>query len=216
MLLKRGDVDCMLCGIDYTTADTLRPALQIIKTKPNTKIASSIILMNRDNETYFFADCSLNVDPTSEQLADIAKSSADFCKQMGLKDPQVAMLCYSTNGSGMGPTVDRVSEACKILSNEKVDFVFDGEIQFDAAFVKSVRDKKYKETKITKDSADIYVFPDLASGNIGYKIAQRLGNFDSVGPFILGLQKPVNDLSRGATLEDVVLSAIYTLFQSIA
>ncbi|AGR42441.1 phosphate acetyltransferase [Spiroplasma diminutum] len=216
MMMKMNLADAMICGLEYTTADTLRPALQIIKTSANYSIASSVFLMSKDTESYIFTDCALNVDPNSQQLADIASMAADFAKQLNEKDVQVSLLSYSTNGSGMGPTVDKVKEAVQILKEKQIEgILFDGEMQFDSAFDKSVRDKKYPNTIITKEHPDVYVFPDLNAGNIGYKIAQRFGNFQAAGPFILGLNKPVNDLSRGATLEDIKQTSIITIYTSM-
>ncbi|WP_339033954.1 phosphate acetyltransferase [Spiroplasma endosymbiont of Cantharis rufa] len=216
MMMKLDLADAMICGLEYTTADTLRPALQIIKTSKKYSIASSVFLMSKEEEIYLFTDCALNVDPNANQLADIASMSADFAQQLNEKNVQVAMLSYSTNGSGMGASVEKVKEAVDILkSKESKGITFDGEMQFDSAFEKSVRIKKYPKTKITKEHPDVYVFPDLNSGNIGYKIAQRFGNFQAAGPFILGLNKPVNDLSRGATLEDIKQTSIVTIYTSM-
>lgn len=215
MMLYEDEVNCMLCGLNYTTADTLRPALQIIKTKVNTSIACSVLIMQKGEEQYLFSDCGLNIKPDSHQLADIAKSCVDFGRKLNIDKPQVALLSYSTNGSGIGEDVERVRSAKQLLDDEKVDFAYDGEIQFDAAFSKNVRNKKYKNSYITDESANIFIFPDLNSGNIGYKIAQRMGGFEAIGPIILGLNKPVNDLSRGATFEDIKGTAILTLFQAL-
>lgn len=215
MLVKTNQADCMLCGITFTTADTIRPALQIIKTKPNVALAASVFIMNRGEENYFFTDCALNIKPTSEQLADIAKMTADFAKSFGVENTEVAMLSYSTNGSGAGQDVDRVKKAVEILSQEKQMFNFAGEIQFDAAWDKEIRDKKFKDCQLSKETSDVFVFPDINSGNIGYKIAQRMGGFEAIGPFILGFNQPVNDLSRGATLVDITNTAIITLYQAL-
>ncbi|ATZ16230.1 phosphate acetyltransferase [Entomoplasma freundtii] len=215
MLCQNGQVDGMVCGLTFTTAETLRPALQIIKTQPGLSLASSAMILRRENENYLFTDCALNVVPNPQQLATIAKLGAQFANELGITKPEVALLSYSTKGSGFGPQVDNVQEAAKILAKDpSVDFVFDGEIQFDAAFDKNIRLKKAPETKITKNHPDIFVFPDLQSGNIGYKIAQRLANFKAAGPFILGLNKPVNDLSRGAELADIYETALITAFQA--
>ncbi|AGR41576.1 phosphate acetyltransferase [Spiroplasma taiwanense] len=216
MMMKLNLADAMVCGLEYTTADTLRPALQIIKTNPNYSIASSVFLMSRESESYVFTDCAFNVDPNSEQLAEIASMAASFAKNLNEKNVQVALLSYSSIGSGMGPSVDKVQNALKNLNSKTYDnILFDGEMQFDTAFDKSVRDKKYPNSKITKVSPDVFVFPDLNAGNIGYKIAQRLGGFQAAGPFILGLNKPVNDLSRGATLEDIFQTSIVTIFSAM-
>ncbi|AHI54114.1 phosphotransacetylase [Spiroplasma sabaudiense Ar-1343] len=215
MLLELGEVDSLVCGLKYSTADTLRPALQIIKTKPEYQFACSSIIMSKNDLQVLFADCSLNVSPDSAQLAKIAKMNAEFAKTLGEPDPQVAMLSYSTLGSGKGLEVEKVAEAVRILKTDQVDFNFGGEIQFDAAFSAEVRQKKAPDLKFSKQP-NVFIFPDLNSGNIGYKIAQRMGDYVAAGPFILGLNKPVNDLSRGATLLDVYNTAIITLFQALA
>ncbi|ASZ08807.1 phosphate acetyltransferase [Mesoplasma chauliocola] len=215
MLVKMEKADCMLCGITYTTADTIRPALQIIKTSPDVALAASVFIMNKGDENYFFTDCALNLKPTSQQLADIAKMTAKFAQSFGVQNPEVAMLSYSTAGSGAGEDVVRVKEAVELLNRESVDFNYAGEIQFDAAWDKEIRDKKFKDCKLTKQTPDVFVFPDINAGNIGYKIAQRMGGYEAIGPFILGFNKPVNDLSRGATLTDIMNTAIITIYQAL-
>ncbi|KAF7378745.1 phosphate acetyltransferase [Mycoplasma sp. HU2014] len=214
MLVKMNQADCMLSGLNNTTADTIRPALQIIGTKPGYSIASSVFIMSKGEENYIFTDCALNIRPTSEQLADMTDMAADFAKTLNVKNVEAALLSYSTNGSGKGEDVDRVRAAAKILKNKEKDYLADGEIQFDAAFDKSVRDKKFPNNLLTKQTPDIFIFPDINAGNIGYKIAQRMGGFEAIGPFVLGLNQPVNDLSRGATLVDVLNTAIMTLHLS--
>ncbi|UWD34679.1 phosphate acetyltransferase [Mycoplasma cottewii] len=214
MLVKMNQADCMLSGLNNTTADTIRPALQIIGTKPGYSIASSVFIMSKGEENYIFTDCALNIRPTSQQLADMTDMAADFAKTLNVKNVEAALLSYSTNGSGKGEDVDRVHAAVEILKNKEKDYLADGEIQFDAAFDKSVRDKKFPNNLLTKQTPDIFVFPDINAGNIGYKIAQRMGGFEAIGPFVLGLNQPVNDLSRGATLVDVLNTAIMTLHLS--
>lgn len=222
MLLETGAVDCLVGGINYRTADILRPALQIIK--PEKKIISSVFIMNRESETYLFADCSINIAPTAEQLVAIADSTIDFVSNFNFKsydsanfsELNVAMLSYSTNGSGSGPLVDTVTSATKTLAemkwniSQKVNII--GEIQFDAAIDETVRRKKFAGLDVS-GPCNIFIFPDLTSGNIGYKIAQRLGKFKAIGPIILGLKKPVNDLSRGATIDDIYNTALITCAQ---
>ncbi|AGJ90603.1 phosphate acetyltransferase [Mycoplasma putrefaciens] len=214
MLVKLNDADCMLSGLNNTTADTIRPALQIIGTKPGYSIASSVFIMSKDDQNYIFTDCALNIKPTSQQLADMTDMAADFAKTLNVSNVEAALLSYSTNGSGKGEDVDRVRQAVEILKNKQKDYLADGEIQFDAAFDKTVRDKKFSNSVLTKQTPDIFVFPDINAGNIGYKIAQRMGGFEAIGPFVLGLNQPVNDLSRGATLVDVLNTAIMTLHLS--
>lgn len=222
MLLALNEVDCLVGGINYTTADILRPALQIIKAKQKT--VASTFIMSKEKETYLFSDCSINIDPTVEQLIDIASSTINFAAAFALKafapehfaDLNVAMLSYSTNGSGSGPDVDKVRAATQTLmqsnwnTEQKVNIA--GEIQFDAAFDEVVRKKKFQDLNI-KGPCNIFIFPNLSSGNIGYKIAQRLANFKAIGPIILGLKKPVNDLSRGATIDDIYDTALITCAQ---
>ncbi|QGS52327.1 phosphate acetyltransferase [Spiroplasma tabanidicola] len=218
LLIDMDLADAMVCGLNYTTADTLRAALQIVKTSENYSIASSIFIMHKGEEDYIFTDCALNVDPDSKNLADIAYMAARFALKLNVKNVEVAMLSYSTAGSGSGPTVDKVKKAVDRLKGMEDDtngFLFDGEMQFDSAFIKAVRDKKYPNSRITKEKPDVFVFPDLNAGNIGYKIAQRLGGFEAIGPFILGLRKPVNDLSRGATVEDIYKTSVVTIYQAI-
>lgn len=175
MMMQNNESDSMLCGLTFTTADTLRPALQIIKTSPSALLATSVFIMKKDDQTFFFSDCALNIKPTSEQLVSTGKMVAKFAKQMQVKNPEVAFLSYSTNGSGAGEDVDRVNKAVEILKNENVDFIIEGEMQFDAAFDKKVRDKKFPNNKLTKNTPDVFIFPEIQSGNIGYKIAQRMG-----------------------------------------
>ncbi|WFQ95367.1 phosphate acetyltransferase [Mycoplasma feriruminatoris] len=214
MLVKLNQADCMLSGLNNTTADTIRPALQIIGTKPGYNIASSIFIMSKGNENYIFTDCALNIKPTSQQLVEITQMAVDFAKTLNVKNVEAALLSYSTNGSGKGEDVDRVHQAVEILKSTEKDYVCEGEIQFDAAFDKKTRDKKFKNCLLTKQTPDIFVFPDINAGNIGYKIAQRMGGFEAIGPFVLGLNQPVNDLSRGATFIDVLNTAIMTLHLS--
>jgi len=220
MLVQMGLADAMVCGLNYSTADTLRPALQIIKTHKNYPIASSVFVMTRgegnDEEQYIFTDCALNVDPIPEQLTEIAVMAANFAKTLHIDKVEVAMLSYSTASSGTGSMVDKVAKAAdRLKSFESENLIFDGEMQFDSAYDKNVRNKKYPHCKFVKKHPDVYVFPDLNAGNIGYKIAQRLANFKAAGPFILGLNKPVNDLSRGASIEDIYQTSIVSIFQAI-
>lgn len=222
MLLDANEVDCLVGGINYKTADILRPALQIIKA--DQKTVASTFIMNKDDETYLFSDCSINISPKAEQLVEIAESTINFAldfdfkifDSINFKELNVAMLSYSTNGSGAGEDVDKVRVATEKLSqlNWKADQKINiaGEIQFDAAFDETVRKKKFPELNI-KGPCNVFVFPNLEAGNIGYKIAQRLGKFKAIGPIILGLKKPVNDLSRGATIDDIYNTALITCAQ---
>ncbi|HEP1701830.1 TPA: phosphate acetyltransferase [Streptococcus pyogenes] len=215
MLVKMGLADGMVSGAIHSTADTVRPALQIIKTKPGISRTSGVFLMNRENtsERYVFADCAINIDPTAQELAEIAVNTAETAKIFDI-DPKIAMLSFSTKGSGKAPQVDKVREATEIATGLNPDLALDGELQFDAAFVPETAATKAPDSAVA-GQANTFVFPDLQSGNIGYKIAQRLGMFDAIGPILQGLNKPVNDLSRGSSAEDIYKLAIITAAQAI-
>ncbi|HEP6033806.1 TPA: phosphate acetyltransferase [Streptococcus pyogenes] len=215
MLVKMGLADGMVSGAIHSTADTVRPALQIIKTKPGISRTSGVFLMNRENtsERYVFADCAINIDPTAQELAEIAVNAAETAKIFDI-DPKIAMLSFSTKGSGKAPQVDKVREATEIAKGLNPDLALDGELQFDAAFVPETAAIKAPDSAVA-GQANTFIFPDLQSGNIGYKIAQRLGMFDAIGPILQGLNKPVNDLSRGSSAEDIYKLAIITAAQAI-
>ncbi|HGH8626993.1 TPA: phosphate acetyltransferase [Streptococcus pyogenes] len=215
MLVKMGLADGMVSGAIHSTADTVRPALQIIKTKPGISRTSGVFLMNRENtsERYVFADCAINIDPTAQELAEIAVNTAETAKIFDI-DPKIAMLSFSTKGSGKAPQVDKVREATEIAKGLNPDLALDGELQFDAAFVPETAAIKAPDSAVA-GQANTFIFPDLQSGNIGYKIAQRLGMFDAIGPILQGLNKPVNDLSRGSSAEDIYKLAIITAVQAI-
>ncbi|WP_414042175.1 phosphate acetyltransferase [Macrococcus animalis] len=209
----------LVSGAAHSTADTVRPALQIIKTKPGVTRTSGVFFMIREDEQYLMGDCAINPTLDATALSEIAIESAKTAKAFGM-DPKVAMLSFSTKGSAKTPETEKVTEATK-LAQEKLasesdleGVVIDGEFQFDAAFVPSVAAKKAPESPIQGD-ANVFVFPSLEAGNIGYKIAQRLGGFDAVGPILQGLNAPVNDLSRGCSTEDVVSLSIITAAQSL-
>jgi len=212
MMLYDNRCDALLGGATYSTADTVRPALQIIKTKPNSKIVSSCFLMQKAGENpLIFSDCAINVNPSSEELKDIACDSANSARVFGI-EPKVAFLSFSSKGSAKCCEASKVIKAVELLNESGADFEFDGELQFDAAYVKSVAEKKAKDSKVA-GNANVFIFPDLNSGNIGYKIAQRLGGYEALGPILQGINKPVNDLSRGCNEEDVYKMAIITLLQ---
>lgn len=213
MLVHMGQADGLVSGAVHSTADTVRPALQIIKTKPGIKKTSGVFIMIREEEKYVFADCAINIAPDSQDLAEIAVASAETAHLFDL-DPRVAMLSFSTKGSAKSEETEKVSEAVRIAKEQKPDLVLDGEFQFDAAFVPSVAKKKAPDSVLQGD-ANVFIFPGLEAGNIGYKIAQRLGNFDAIGPVLQGLNKPVNDLSRGCDADDVYKLAIITAAQSL-
>ncbi|GMB09835.1 phosphate acetyltransferase [Thermolongibacillus altinsuensis] len=213
MLVYVGKADGLVSGAAHSTADTVRPALQIIKTKPGIRKTSGVFIMVRGDEKYVFADCAINISPDSQDLAEIAIESANTAKMFDI-EPRVAMLSFSTKGSAKSPETEKVIEAVRIAKEMAPDLVLDGEFQFDAAFVPSVAKKKAPDSVIQGD-ANVFIFPSLEAGNIGYKIAQRLGNFEAVGPILQGLNKPVNDLSRGCSAEDVYKLSLITAAQAL-
>ncbi len=213
MLVYMGKADGLVSGAAHSTADTVRPALQIIKTRPGIKKTSGVFVMVREEEKYVFADCAINIAPNSQDLAEIAIASAETAELFDI-DPRVAMLSFSTKGSAKSEETEKVSEAVTIAKDLAPNLVLDGEFQFDAAFVPSVAQKKAPDSEIQGD-ANVFVFPSLEAGNIGYKIAQRLGNYDAVGPILQGLNAPVNDLSRGCNADDVYKLAIITAAQAL-
>lgn len=213
MLVYTGYAAGLVSGAAHSTSDTVRPALQIVKTRPGTKLISGSFIMLRGSERYLFADCAINLNPDAETLAEIAVESARTAKTFGI-DPKIAMLSYSTLGSGAGEQVDKVRKATEIAKELAPDLVLDGELQFDAAFSGDVAEKKAPESEVA-GRANVYIFPDLQAGNIGYKIAQRLGGFEAIGPILQGMDKPISDLSRGCTEEDVYKLSIITASQAL-
>lgn len=211
MLVYVGYADGLVSGAAHSTAETVRPALQIIKTKHGMKKTSGVFIMVRNNEKYVFADCAINISPTSQDLAEIAIGCHETAKLFNI-DPKIAMLSFSTKGSAKSSETEKVIEAVQIVKEMYPNIIIDGEFQFDAAFVPKVAEKKAPDS-ILKGDANVFVFPSLEAGNIGYKIAQRLGNFEAVGPILQGLNKPVNDLSRGCNEEDVYKLALITAAQ---
>ena len=209
MMVKMGDADGLVSGACHSTANTLRPSLQILKTAPGTKLVSAFFLMNvpnceyGDNGTFAFADCGLNQNPTAEELAAIAGSTAKSFKALTGHDPRVAMLSYSTMGSAKHDDVTKVQEATKIAKEEYPDIALDGEMQLDAAIVPSVGEFKAPGSKVA-GHANVLIFPNLDAGNIGYKLVQRLAKAEAYGPMTQGIAAPVNDLSRGCSWEDIV------------
>jgi phosphate acetyltransferase len=215
MLVYMDKADGLVSGAIHSTADTVRPALQIIKTKPGISRTSGAFLMirGRDEEKYLFSDCAINVKPNAQELAEIAVASAETARIFDI-DPKVAMLSFSTKGSGTSEDVDKVVEATKIAKALAPDLALDGELQFDAAYAQPVAAIKAPDSDVA-GAANVFIFPDLQAGNIGYKIAQRLGNFEAIGPILQGLNKPVSDLSRGASEEDVYKLSIITAAQTL-
>lgn len=213
MLVKTGVADALLGGATYSTADTVRPALQIIKTKPGHSIVCSCFIMVRpsatgENEVLAMGDCAINIKPNEDELAEIASCTADCGKVFGI-DPKVAFLSYSTLGSGSGEDVDKMRNAAEKAKVLRPDLLIEGELQFDAAVSPRVARTKCPNSPVA-GHANTFIFPDINAGNIGYKIAQRLGNFDAYGPILLGLNAPINDLSRGCNAEEVYSMAIIT------
>lgn len=208
------DVDGMVSGAAHPTGDTVRPALQIIKTKPGVNLISGSFVMQKGDQRYLFADCAININPNGTQLAEIAVESGKTARLFDI-DPRVALLSFSTNGSAKSPEVEKVHNATKLAQEMDPAMPIDGEMQFDAAFVPAVAKAKYSDSKVA-GHATVFVFPELQSGNIGYKIAQRMGGFEAIGPILQGLNKPVSDLSRGCNAEDVYKVSIITATQALA
>ena len=219
MMVKMGDADGMVSGACHSTADTLRPCLQILKTKPGTKLVSAFFLMvvpNCDmgaNGTFIFADAGLEQNPDPEKLANIAISSADSFKLLVEKEPVVAMLSHSTKGSAKHADVDKVVEATKIAQELAPELALDGELQLDAAIVPSVASLKAPDSDVA-GQANVLIFPNLDAGNIGYKLVQRLAKAEAYGPMTQGMAKPVNDLSRGCSAEDIAGVVAITCVQA--
>ena len=213
MLVKMGYADALLGGATYSTADTVRPALQIIKTKPGSKIVSSCFILVRpsatgDREVLAMGDCAINIKPTEDELVEIGLETAATAKVFGI-DPKVAFLSYSTLGSGKGEDVDKMRNACAKAKAAAPDLAIDGELQFDAAVSPRVAHTKCPDSTVA-GHANTFIFPDINAGNIGYKIAQRMGGFDAYGPILQGLNAPINDLSRGCNAQEVYSMAIIT------
>ena len=209
MMVKMGDADGLVSGACHSTADTLRPALQILKTAPGTDLVSGFFIMDVPNceyganGTFLFADCGLNQDPTSEELAAIANSSSDSFRALTGEEPKIAMLSHSTKGRAKHALVDKVTAAVSIAHEKYPELNLDGELQLDAAIVPSVAKSKAKDSKVA-GQANVLIFPNLDCGNIGYKLVQRLAKAEAYGPMLQGIAKPVNDLSRGCSAEDIV------------
>lgn len=213
MLVKMGEADALLGGATYSTADTVRPALQLIKTKPGNTIVSSCFILVRpsatgDNEVIAMSDCAINIKPTEDELVEIALESAKCAKIFGI-DPKVAFLSYSTLGSGSGEDVDKMRNAAAKAKAKEPELPIEGELQFDAAVSPRVARTKCPDSAVA-GHANTFIFPDINAGNIGYKIAQRMGNFEAYGPILLGLNAPINDLSRGCNASEVYSMAIIT------
>ena len=213
MLVAMGIADALLGGATYSTADTVRPALQLVKTKPGNSIVSSCFILVRPyatggNMVLAMADCAINIDPTEDELVEIASETVK-CAQIFGVDPKVAFLSYSTFGSGKGPVVDKMRNAAEKAKAAMPEVPIEGELQFDAAVSPRVAETKCPNSSVA-GYANTFIFPDISAGNIGYKIAQRLGSFEAYGPILLGLNAPINDLSRGCNAQEVYSMAIIT------
>jgi phosphate acetyltransferase len=212
MMVALDEVDGLVSGAVHTTANTVRPALQLIKTTAKAKVVSSVFFMCLPDQVLVYGDCAINPDPNAEQLADIAIQSADSARAFGI-EPKVAMISYSTGKSGTGIEVDKVREATKIAKAQRPDLIIDGPLQYDAAAIESVARKKAPDSPVA-GQATVFIFPDLNTGNTTYKAVQRSANVISIGPMLQGLRKPVNDLSRGAMIEDIVFTIALTAVQA--
>lgn len=213
VMLALNEVDGLVSGAVHTTANTVRPALQIIKTAPGSNIVSSVFFMLMPDQVYVYGDCAINPNPTVEQLADIAIQSADSAQAFGIT-PRVALISYSTGTSGAGPDVEKIAQASALAQQQRPDLMIDGPLQYDAATVESVGRSKAPDSKVA-GRASVFVFPDLNTGNCTYKAVQRSANVISVGPMLQGLAKPVNDLSRGALVDDIVFTIALTAIQAV-
>ena len=216
MMVHLGDADALVGGAERTTGDVLRAGLSIIGTVPGLKTASSCFVMTGMDAQYgaggamIFSDCAVVPNPTSEQLADIAESAALSCREFLNTEPVAALLSFSTKGSASHDDVSKVQNTVNILNGRKVNFLFDGELQADSALVPSVIEKKAPGSPV-KGKVNVMVFPNLDAGNIGYKLVQRLGNAQAYGPFLQGFAKPISDLSRGASVDDIITTCAVTL-----
>jgi phosphate acetyltransferase len=214
MMLAQGDVDGLVSGAVHTTAATVRPALQLVRTAPGAALVSSVFFMCLPDEVVVYGDCAINPNPTAEQLADIALQSAGSAEAFGI-EPRVAMLSYSTGTSGAGSDVEKVAEATRLARERAPGLAIDGPLQYDAAAIASVGRSKRPDSPVA-GRANVFVFPDLNTGNTTYKAVQRGADVVSIGPMLQGLAKPVNDLSRGALVEDIVYTVALTAIQATA
>lgn len=213
MLVYLKQVAGMVSGAVHPTGDTVRPALQIIKVKPGLTRTSGAFIMQKGEQRYLFADCAININPSAQELAEIAVTSAHTAQLFDIQ-PRVALLSFSTKGSAKSDEVTKVAEATRLAQTMDPTLVLDGELQFDAAIVPTVAQQKAPQSTIA-GQANVFVFPELQSGNIGYKIAQRLGGFEAIGPVLQGLNQPVSDLSRGCNTEDVYKLTLITAAQAL-
>jgi phosphate acetyltransferase len=210
----------MVSGAKSTTAETFKPALQIIKASPTSKMISSFFIMETNNSNFgeqgilFFADCGLNINPSAEDLSEIAIETANSFNNLAQKTPRIAMLSFSTNGSAKGEMVDKVKLATNLVKQKNPELIIEGEMQGDAALVPDICDSKFPGNNLHGRQANILIFPDLNSGNIAYKLVQRIANAKAYGPLSQGIRKPINDLSRGCSVEDIVTTVAITSVQN--
>ena len=212
LMLEQDEVDGLVSGAVHTTANTIRPPLQLIKTAPGSSLVSSVFFMLLPEQVYVYGDCAINPDPTAEQLAEIAIQSADSAAAFGI-EPRVAMLSYSTGTSGAGSDVEKVREATRLAQEKRPDLMIDGPLQYDAAVMADVAKSKAPNSPVA-GRATVFIFPDLNTGNTTYKAVQRSADLISIGPMLQGMRKPVNDLSRGALVDDIVYTIALTAIQS--
>jgi phosphate acetyltransferase len=212
LMVYRGDADGMVSGAVHTTQHTIRPALQIIKTKPDCAIVSSVFFMCLEDRVLVYGDCAVNTDPSAEELAEIALSSAETAQKFGI-EPRIALLSYSSGQSGQGEDVEKVRQATKIAREKRPDLKLEGPIQYDAAVDKEVAAQKMPGSEVA-GQATVFIFPDLNTGNNTYKAVQRETKALAIGPILQGLKKPVNDLSRGCTVPDIINTVVITAIQS--
>jgi phosphate acetyltransferase len=212
MMLQLGQVDGLVSGAVNTTANTIRPALQLIKTAGGNSLVSSIFFMLLPDQVLVYGDCAINPEPTTEQLSDIAIQSVDSAMKFGI-EPKVAKISYSTGSSGVGADVEKVVKATKLAQDKRPDLIIDGPLQYDAAFMKNVAKKKAPNSPVA-GKANVFIFPDLNTGNTTYKAVQRSADLVSIGPMLPGMRKPVNDLSRGALVDDIVYTIALTAIQA--
>ncbi|SPZ20926.1 Phosphate acetyltransferase [Providencia rettgeri] len=213
LMLEKGEVDGLVSGAVHTTANTIRPPLQLIKTAPGSSLVSSVFFMLLPEQVFVYGDCAINPDPTAEQLSEIAIQSADSAKAFGI-DPRVAMISYSTGDSGAGSDVEKVREATRLAQEKRPDLIIDGPLQYDAAVMADVAKSKAPNSPVA-GKATVFIFPDLNTGNTTYKAVQRSADLVSIGPMLQGMRKPVNDLSRGALVDDIVYTVALTAIQAV-